>query len=148
MSKGRNLLDGKSFSGTPAKVAVAIEGKSSSSDKTYLAEGCAIGKGMNLAKDLGNLPANICTPRFLAETMITLGKKNKFSVKCLSEKDMKKLGMGSLLSVSQGSKEPAQLIHASYSGGKKKDAPIVLVGKGSPSIQVAFRSRHRVEWMK
>ena len=126
----RNLLDGKSFSGTPAKVAVAIEGKSSSSDKTYLAEGCAIGKGMNLAKDLGNLPANICTPRFLAETMITLGKKNKFSVKCLAEKDMKKLGMGSLLSVSQGSKEPAQLIHASYSGGKKNDAPIVLVGKG------------------
>jgi leucyl aminopeptidase len=111
-------------------VSVAIEGKGSSNDKKHLAEGYAVGKGMNLAKDLGNLPANICTPRFLAETTIKLGKQNKFSVKCLSEADMKKLGMGSLLSVSQGSKEPAQLIHASYSGGKKKDAPIVLVGKG------------------
>ena len=124
------LLDGKSFSGTPAKVAVAIEGKGTSRDKTHLAQGSAVGKGMNLAKDLGNLPANICTPRFLAEITTKLGKQNKFMVKCLSEADMKKLGMGSLLSVSQGSKEPAQLIHASYSGGKKKDAPIVLVGKG------------------
>ena len=124
----KNLLDGKSLSGTPTKVAVAIEGKGSSSDKTHLVEGSAIGKGMNLAKDLGNLPANICTPRFLAEITTKLGKQNKFAVKCLSEADMKKLGMGSLLSVSQGSKEPAQLIHASYSGGKKKDAPIV--GKG------------------
>lgn len=126
----KNLLDGKSSSGIPTKVSVAIEGKSSSNDKKDLTVGYAIGRGMNLAKDLGNLPANICTPRFLAETTIKLGKQNKFAVKCLSEGDMKKLGMGSLLSVSQGSKEPAQLIHASYSGGKKKDAPIVLVGKG------------------
>ncbi|MDA0237306.1 MAG: leucyl aminopeptidase [Proteobacteria bacterium] len=125
----KTVLDGTLPAGSPAQVSISVEG-SHSADRMYLAQGSAIGRGMNLAKDLGNLPANVCTPTFLAETTIKLGKLNKFSVKCLSETDMKKLGMGALLSVSQGSKEPAKLIHAAYSGGKKKDAPIVLVGKG------------------
>ena len=124
------VLDTKSSSSSAAKISVSVEGSQSTNDRDYLAQGSAIGRGMNLAKDLGNLPANVCTPTFLAETTAKLGKLNKFSVKCLSEADMKKLGMGALLSVSQGSKEAAKLIHASYSGGKKKDAPIVLVGKG------------------
>ena len=124
------VLDTKSSSSSAAKISVSVEGSQSTNDRDYLAQGNAIGRGMNLAKDLGNLPANVCTPTFLAETTAKLGKLNKFSVKCLSEADMKKLGMGALLSVSQGSKEAAKLIHASYSGGKKKDAPIVLVGKG------------------
>ena len=124
------VLDTKSSSSSAAKISVSVEGSQSTNDRDYLAQGNAIGRGMNLAKDLGNLPANVCTPTFLAETTAKLGKLNKFSVKCLSESDMKKLGMGALLSVSQGSKEAAKLIHASYSGGKKKDAPIVLVGKG------------------
>ena len=126
----KTVLDGKSSSGFPTKVSISIEGSNTNSDRVHLAQGGAIGRGMNLAKDLGNLPANVCTPTFLAETTAKLGKLNKFSVKRLSETDMKKLGMGALLSVSQGSKEPAQLIHATYSGGKKKDAPVVLVGKG------------------
>ena len=126
----KTVLDGNSSSGFPTKVFISIEGSNTNSDRVHLAQGGAIGRGMNLAKDLGNLPANVCTPTFLAEITAKLGKMNKFSVKCLSETDMKKLGMGALLSVSQGSKEPAQLIHATYSGGKKKDAPIVLVGKG------------------
>jgi leucyl aminopeptidase len=125
-----NVLDGKSLSGATRRVSAQIEGKVTDLDRAHFKQGHAIGKGMNLAKDLGNLPANICTPTFLADITKKLGKLNKFPVKCLGEAEMKKLGMGALLSVSQGSDQPAQLIHATYSGGKKNEKPIVLVGKG------------------
>lgn len=126
----KNVLDGKSLSGATRRVSAQIEGKVTDLDRAHFKQGHAIGKGMNLAKDLGNLPANICTPTFLADITKKLGKLNKFPVKCLGEAEMKKLGMGALLSVSQGSDQPAQLIHATYSGGKKNEKPIVLVGKG------------------
>jgi len=91
----------------------------------------AIAHGMNLAKDLGNLPGNICTPSHLADEALALAKTHKsLKVTVLEEKDMKKLGMGSLLSVTHGSDEPAKLITLEYRGGDKKAKPIVLVGKG------------------
>ncbi|MBU1193106.1 MAG: leucyl aminopeptidase [Gammaproteobacteria bacterium] len=96
-----------------------------------IAEGQAIAAGMKLAKDLGNLPGNICTPTYLADQAKTLKKHaRKLSVSILEEADMKKLGMGSLLSVSAGSRQPAKLIVMDYRGGKKGDKPVVLVGKG------------------
>lgn len=96
-----------------------------------LAQGQAIGQGMSLAKDLGNLPGNICTPAYLAQQAKTLAKQHKkLSTKVLEEADMEKLGMGSLLSVSRGSREPAKLIIMEHKGGKPSDKPIVLVGKG------------------
>jgi len=91
----------------------------------------AIAQGVVLAKDLGNLPGNVCTPSYLAEQAQTLAKTHK-SIKTtvLDEKDMKKLGMNSLLSVTRGSAEPAKLITLEYHGTDKKKKPIVLVGKG------------------
>jgi leucyl aminopeptidase len=114
----------------PSNISVRIESGSFPSDDANLRQGVAIGNGLNLARDLANLPPNICTPTFLAKTMRHIGKKNRFSVNCLTEKEMEKRGMGALLSVSRGSDEPAILIHATYQGGKKSDKPIVLVGKG------------------
>jgi len=111
-------------------ISVRIDSRVSPTDSINLREGAAIGNGMEIARDLANLPPNICTPTFLAKTMKQLGKRNRFSVKCLNEKDMEKLGMGALLSVSRGSDEPATLIHATYEGGKKSEKPIVIVGKG------------------
>ncbi len=94
-------------------------------------EGAAIAAGMNLAKDLGNLPGNICTPSHLADTARELGRKSrKAKVTVLDEKDMEKLGMGALLSVARGSREPARLITLEYRGGRKDRKPVVLVGKG------------------
>jgi leucyl aminopeptidase len=93
--------------------------------------GHAIGNGMNVARELGNLPGNICTPSYLANQAKKLGRANKsLSVKILSEKQMKELGMGSLLSVSVGSHEPAQLIVMEYTGTAKGEKPHALVGKG------------------
>ena len=93
--------------------------------------GQAISTGMNLAKELGNLPGNICTPTYLAEQAQALKKGNrKLKVTVLEEEKKKKLGMGALLSVSNGSIEPAKLVTMEYNGGNDDECPIVLVGKG------------------
>ena len=93
--------------------------------------GKAIATAVAMTKDLGNLPGNICTPTYLADQAKGLKRKSrKLKVEILEEAQMKKLGMGSLLSVSKGSREPAKLIVMEYRGGKPKSKPIVLVGKG------------------
>ncbi|WP_127478028.1 leucyl aminopeptidase [Sulfurivermis fontis] len=94
-------------------------------------QGQAIQAGMKLTKDLANLPGNICTPRYLAEQAEQLAKDNKkLKATILDEQEMEKLGMGALLSVAKGSRQPPRLIVLEYQGGKKKDKPVVLVGKG------------------
>ncbi len=91
----------------------------------------AIADGANLARDLGNLPGNICTPGYLAEQAAALAEgADAFSVEVLDEAAMSELGMGALLSVARGSREPAKLILMHYHGGAAQDRPIVLVGKG------------------
>lgn len=96
-----------------------------------VAQGIAISAGMDMARDLGNLPGNVCTPSYIAKQAILLAKGNKqLKVEVLEEADMRKLKMGSLLSVGAGSREPAKLVSLEYKGGKAKDKPIVLVGKG------------------
>ncbi len=99
--------------------------------KQRLAAGQAIGEGANLARHLGNLPANVCTPRFLSKQARRLAKgypNVKTSV--LGEKRMTELGMGSLLSVGRGSDEESQLIVMEYRGGSAKEAPYAIIGKG------------------
>lgn len=93
--------------------------------------GGAIARGVALAKDLSNLPGNICTPTYLADKAIDMGKDYPdLRVEVLEEKDMGALGMGALLSVSRGSRQPAKLILMEYRGGAQDVKPVVLVGKG------------------
>jgi len=114
----------------------APKGTSKAKIDTAFANGVATGRGINCAKELGNLPGNICTPTYLAQQAIDLAKGNRaLTVKVLSEKQMARLGMGSLLSVSAGSSQEAQLIVMEYKGAKVKPkadrpAPHMLVGKG------------------
>ncbi|MBT8142111.1 MAG: leucyl aminopeptidase [Gammaproteobacteria bacterium] len=105
--------------------------KSASDARKGAKHGAAIGNGVNFAKELGNLPGNYCTPSYLEQTAKAMAKdSSKLSVKVLQEKDMEKLGMGALLSVSRGSREPAKMIIFTYNGGNKSQKPHVLVGKG------------------
>ena len=99
--------------------------------KKKLNVGRAIANGVNLARELGDLPGNICTPSYLANQARTLSKKHpKLSCKVLNEKQMKVLGMNALLSVTAGTDEPAKMVILEYRGGKPSEKPIVLVGKG------------------
>ncbi len=110
---------------------LAADRRAAKTAERAAAHGRAIGVGSRLAKDVANLPGNICTPTYLAEQAEGLARgKRKLKATVLSEAQMKKLGMGSLLSVSRGSRQPAKLIVLEYKGGKSGAKPIVLVGKG------------------
>lgn len=115
----------------PAKITLGFTKAQLTSASKGIKVGQAIAKGVNFARELGNLPGNVCTPTYLASEAKRLARgETKLSVNVLEEKAMKELGMGSLLSVSAGSDEPAKLIVLEYKGGSKKEAPIALVGKG------------------
>ena len=94
------------------------------------ARGQAIAGGMKLAKDLGNLPGNVCTPTYLADQAKAMAKEMGIGIQVLERTDIEKLGMGSFLSVAKGSDEPPRFIILDYKGGAKGDKPVVLVGKG------------------
>ncbi|MDP1758112.1 MAG: M17 family peptidase N-terminal domain-containing protein, partial [Pseudohongiella sp.] len=94
--------------------------------------GECISLGMSLTRELGNLPGNICTPSYLGNKATEMaGKYKTVKVKVLNEKQMEKLGMGSLLSVGNGSKEESRLIVIEYKGAADASSkPYCLVGKG------------------
>jgi leucyl aminopeptidase len=98
--------------------------------QTSLNTAIAISEGIALTRTLANLPANICTPTYLAEQAIALATLHPhLKTTVLHEDDLKTLGMGALLAVAKGSHEPPKLIEIHYHGATKTQ-PIVLVGKG------------------
>jgi leucyl aminopeptidase len=98
--------------------------------KQGLKNGQAISKGVNLTKDLGNLPPNICTPTYLANSAKKLAREYKMKVTVLEQKQIEKLKMGSFLAVAKGSREAPKFIIIEHNRGPKNKKPIVLVGKG------------------
>jgi leucyl aminopeptidase len=95
-----------------------------------IARAVAIGEGISLAQDLGNLPSNICTPAYLADQARELGKRHGFKVTILEREDVEKLGMNAFLAVARGSRQPPKFIVMQHEGGKRAEPPVVLVGKG------------------
>jgi leucyl aminopeptidase len=100
------------------------------SDGLGLQRGQALAAGVSLAKDLGNLPSNVCTPTYLARQAQELARRHKLECDVLEERDMAKLGMGALLAVTKGTRQPAKFIVLHYRGAGRKDQPVALVGKG------------------
>lgn len=97
--------------------------------KKAFADAEAVAAGVILARDLVNEPANVLGPvEFAAQAraLEAFGVK----VEILTEKEMKKLGMGALLGVAQGSGRPPKLVVMQWNGGKAKDKPVAFVGKG------------------
>ena len=91
----------------------------------------AVGAGVAFTKDLGNTPPNVCTPTWLGEQARALARQHaSIKVKVLDRAKMKKLGMGALLAVAQGSRQPPRLIVLEYLHGAKGEKPVALVGKG------------------
>ena len=81
-------------------------------------------------KQYGDMPANLCTPKFMAEECMKLAGSLGLDVTVFDEKAMEKLGMGCLLGVAKGSHQKPRMVVIEYHGGKKEDAPVALVGKG------------------
>jgi len=96
-----------------------------------LRHGRAMAEGIRLARELGNLPGNLCTPSYLAEQAYALAEQYpRLEVEVLDEAQMAELGMGALLSVARGSRQPPKLIVMHYRGAPQETKPLVLVGKG------------------
>ncbi|NVJ49626.1 MAG: leucyl aminopeptidase [Gammaproteobacteria bacterium] len=96
-----------------------------------IAEGLAVAEGIKLAKDLANMPPNICHPTYLAEQAQAIADEyEQVSCEVLEESDMLELGMGAFMAVAQGSAQPAKLITLNYQGAAADQNPITLVGKG------------------
>ena len=112
------------------KVSFYISSENMTIARDALRHAKAITDGSTLAKDLGNLPANICTPTYLAKQAKSLAQKYKFGIEVLDRKQIESLKMGCFLSVARGSDEPPKFIVLKHMKGKPKDAPVVLVGKG------------------
>jgi len=89
----------------------------------------AVSQGTNFARDLANEPGNVCTPEFLGDQAKCLKHKN-LKVTVMDKKAIEKAGFTALLAVNQGSAKEPRFIVLEYSGGKKGDAPVALVGKG------------------
>ena len=112
------------------RVAVGTLAKTGVAETRAVARGAALGQGVSLARDLGNLPPNVCTPTYLAQSARALGREFGFKVTVLERRDAEKLGMGSFLSVTNGSQQAPKFIVMEYMAGQRRDKPVVLVGKG------------------
>jgi len=114
-----------------AALDIWVEKPARAAAERAVAHASAIAQGVALARELGNLPGNLCTPTYLAERAIALAEEfPALTTEVLDEPAMEELGMGALLSVSRGSRQPAKLIVMSYKGGDDQTKPVVLVGKG------------------
>ncbi|CAJ0775359.1 Cytosol aminopeptidase [Ralstonia condita] len=123
----------KNSNGAPSglrKVVLTVQAADAKAAAVAAARGTAIANGMDLTRDLGNLPSNICTPTYLANTARQIAKDFKLKVEVLGRKQIEALKMGAFLAVTKGSEEPPQFIVLRYEGGPSKQAPVVLVGKG------------------
>ena len=115
---------------TLKNICIHVEKSENAQAEAGVKHGLAISLGVSLAKDLGNLPPNICTPTYLGEQAKLLAKQYGFKVEVLEQKEIEKLGMGSFLGVAQGSVEPPRFIILQHLKADKKQKPTVLVGKG------------------
>ena len=115
-----------------------------------VAAGSAIAEGHGLARTLGMMPGNLCTPEFLADTARDIAQRHGMNVTVLGRSEMEKLGMGSFLSVAQGTPEDPKLIALEYHGGAEGAAPVALVGKGLcfDSGGISIKPAQGMEWMK
>ena len=113
------------------RFGIACERAARAQVEAGLQEGAAVAAGVRLTRDLGNLPANVCTPSYLAKAARELAKAHDtVTVEVLDAAQMKKLGMNTLLAVAKASSEPPRLIIAQYRGAEKRQAPVALVGQG------------------
>ncbi len=113
-----------------SRVGVLAEAGSRANTALAVKHGQALDEGMTLARDLANMPPNVCNPSYLANAIRKLARRNAVTVEVLSEKRIGELGMGAFMSVTQGSKTPGKLVVARYQGGAPEEASIVLIGKG------------------
>ena len=142
-------FDGLKKEAKPAALAEAVFYSGEHALQAALNVAEATVYGMDICKNLGNAPGNVCTPKYLADTARREAEAVGGQAKIMDAEAIQKLGMGSFWSVAKASSEGAYLIELRYNGAADADAaPVVLVGKGSLSTPAAFRSSRAKPWTK
>jgi len=133
----------------PPTERVSFPHSDDAAGQTGIAE--AVQAGIQLCRDLGDLPPNICNPGYLVDTARRMAQEHPgLEVEILDEERMAELDMNSLLAVGQGSANPSYLIHLSWRGGPDEDRPLALVGKGITfdTGGISLKPRDLMEQMK
>ncbi len=125
-----DLKSGKKPSAPALRKVLAGPVRKAAAAERGLAEGAAVAQAATIQRDLANLPANVCTPAYLAEQARVLGRRHGLTVRVLEEAAIRREKMGCLLAVAQGSAQRPRFLVLEHRGGKKGEAPVVLVGKG------------------
>ena len=112
-----------------ARLAIHCEQRSAANVRRAVRHAQALDTGMAFARDLGNLPPNVCNPTYLARAAKKLGGP-RVRTKVIDERELAAMGMGAFMSVTQGSSTPGKLIIVTYRGAPASIAPVALVGKG------------------
>ena len=130
--------------------AARLHGADATAVEQGVASGSAVAQGHSLARTLGMMPGNLCTPDFLVATARDIAARHSMEVTVLGRAEMEKEGMGSFLCVAQGVSEDPKLIALEYSGGPPGAAPVALVGKGLcfDSGGISIKPAQGMEWMK
>ena len=115
-----------------------------------LASGKAIGDGQSLARRLGMMPGNLCTPEYLAQTAAEIARRHGMGITVMGRREMEAEKMGSFLAVAQGTPQDPKLIVLEYKGAKPASKPVVLVGKGLcfDSGGISIKPAQSMEYMK
>ena len=132
-------------------ISASIHGPDAAAIDAGITSGRAIAEGHSLARTLGMMPGNLCTPDFLAATAQDIATRHGMKITVLGRAEMEKEGMGSFLCVAQGApQEDPKLIALEYSGGAAGAAPVALVGKGLcfDSGGISIKPAQGMEWMK
>jgi len=110
--------------------SIDIFSEKSEASEDEILIGKKIALGVNLAKDLVNAPPNFLTPASMADTAIMIAKEHKMECEILEESEIRKMGMGAYLGVSQGSGLPPKFIHLTYTPKGTVKKKLAIVGKG------------------
>lgn len=108
--------------------------------------GVAIAEGQAIAKRLGQMPGNVCTPETFAEVGREIADRHGMQLTVWGREQLAAANMGSFLSVAQGTSQDPKLVALEHRGGPAGQQPVVLIGKGSASIQAGSRSSPRQRW--
>jgi len=120
------------------------------SARTAFSAAVALGEGQAIAKRLGMLPGNYCTPDTFADVGREIAARHGMTVTVLGRADMEREKMGAFLAVAQATPEEPRLVVLEYKGGAADAAPVVLMGKGIcfDTGGISIKPAPEMEWMK
>ncbi len=130
--------------------SVTIVAEDSAANRAALEVGVATGEGQNIAKRLGQMPGNYCTPESFVEVGQEIAQRHGMQITVLGRREMSDLHMGSFLCVAQGTAQEPRLVALEHKGGPAGQQPVVLVGKGLcfDTGGISIKPAPEMEWMK